>query len=249
MALWIAAEEVPDVDLDAAREAIALLGSRAPSVDGALRNRIERLNRYFFEELGFAGNAQDYYDPRNSYLHEVVARRTGIPITLAILYMSIAEQMGLRSHGVGFPGHFLVGFEDEREDLFVDPFRGSILSASDCEALLRGMFGSAAQLEPAHLAPATPAQILLRMLSNLKQIFAGAENWNRAIACSDRALALFPDSAIEHRDRGLFHMRAECFRPAADDLERYLALSPHGSDRAAVEELLAVARERAGRLN
>jgi regulator of sirC expression with transglutaminase-like and TPR domain len=250
-ALLIAAEHEPGVDVETALgELEQLAESVRPRLQSAVSDHdlVARLNECLFEELGFRGNRDDYYDPRNSFLNAVLERRTGIPITLCIVYVEVARRLALDAHGVGFPGHFLAKVVGERE-IVVDAFDGLILTRDDCAARLRAGFGPQAELRPELLAPIGPRQILSRMLGNLKQIYLQQRRLEAAIACCDRILLLAPDSPLELRDRGLLHREIECFGPAADDLERFLLLAPGHETAEQIRTVLAALRERTARLH
>lgn len=175
-ALLIAEWEYQDLDVS---RYVALLDGFGERAQQACHDReaqsfgeIRALNRTLFHELGFRGNQDDYYDPRNSFLHQVIERRTGIPITLSVLYMEVARRVGLRVHGISFPGHFLVRYDQEESSVIIDPFRmGMTLDASDLAALLKRARGPAAELTLDALAPAGKREILLRMLTNLAHVY------------------------------------------------------------------------------
>jgi len=223
-ATLIAAEEYPDLDLAGVRDALDALGARAserlagvPEGDA----RVERLNRFVFGEEGFAG-AREYYDPRNSYLNEVLDRRCGIPITLAIVYMAVARRAGVDARGISFPGHFLVRCAG-REERIVDAFHGRTITLGECEARLAGALGPGAELRPElHLRDASPREILLRMLANLSRIFATSGDAERLLACCDRIVLLTPGDPIALRDRAMVYQRLGWFAPAIADLESAL---------------------------
>jgi len=242
-ALWIAAEEYPELDvaryLGRLDELAAAARGRVTRAQG-VHEKVERLNDFLYREQGFSGNRADYYDARNSFLNEVLERRTGIPITLAIVYVAIAQRLGVPAHGVGFPGHFLVRVE---RDILVDPFSGSLLSRSDCEARMQAAAGAEVPFDERLLEPSPPRQILARVLRNLKQIWLSAEEWQRALDCAERILLLAPDSPAELRDRGLLFARLECFAAAEADLRRFLALAPEDAAAEAVRaQLIELAR-------
>jgi regulator of sirC expression with transglutaminase-like and TPR domain len=205
-ALWIAAEEQPEVDVVAClRRLDALAAALAPGLSerGPLADQVARLNRFLFAEQGFRGNQRAYYDPRNSFLDQVIERRLGIPITLALVYMAVAGRVGLDCRGISFPGHFLVKCVDARDgELVVDPFAGAVLSRADCQRRLDAAAGRHLRLDPAvHLRAAAPREILARVLANLKQIYYAKDDLAGALACCDRILLLTPDALPELRER------------------------------------------------
>ena len=227
-ALLIAKEEYPRLDLRAYLAQLDELaaGARVEVRTGASpAEQVARLNQFLFVKCGFAGNSDDYYDPRNSFLNEVLDRRTGIPITLSIVYCEVARRVGMPVRGVAFPGHFLARYVAQ-PDIIIDPFFATVLSRRDCEERLKGVFGPGARLEPELFESATAREILVRMLSNLKQVYVEKEDHERALGCADRILLLMPDAPRELRDRGILYQRLECFAAALRDLERYLQLAP-----------------------
>jgi regulator of sirC expression with transglutaminase-like and TPR domain len=200
--------------------------------EAPLGSRVDVLNGYLFNELGFFGNREQYDDPRNSCLNEVLDRRTGIPISLALVYIEVARRAGLRAEGINFPGHFLVRVlndlhtDDPSEGLIVDPFHaGAVLSEQDCRTLLRRHMGDDAAFEPHLLARATRRQILVRMLLNLKRIYVRWRSFPQARTITDLLLAIAPTSLSELRDRGLLAYHMNDFPSALKDLEEYLKMS------------------------
>ena len=203
----------------------------------AARGPIDTLNKYLFEDQGFAGNTANYDDPRNSFLNQVLERRTGIPITLALVYIEVARRAGVRLDGVNFPGHFLLRFPlDPKDDgnhdsaIFIDPLHeGAVLSETDCRALLRKHADTTA-FEPRLLSPATKQQILVRMLVNLKRIYVRMRSFPQGRAITELLLAINPSALSELRDRGLFAYHLNDHTAALRDLESYLKFSSHGDD-------------------
>ena len=203
------------------------LRRRIPS-DAVPLQRLRFLNRFFFQELGFAGNVNDYYDARNSYLHEVLATRRGIPITLALLYVEFAAQAGLEARGVSFPGHFLVKLRMPRGEVVVDPFTGHSLSREELEERLgpyrrqRGLVGDFEAPLGLFLQAAPPRDVLARLLRNLKEIHRTAEDYVRLLAVQQRLVVLLPQAWDELRDRGLALAELGAAEAAAADLSAYL---------------------------
>lgn len=255
-ALLCAQDAYPELDVRQALSAIEqlaiALAKRLPS-DFPTTHRLLALNNYLFRELGFAGNADEYYDPRNSFLNEVLARKIGIPITLSILYLEIGRHLGLKLTGVSFPGHFLVKVRVSGGELVLDPFAGGkSLSEEDLRQRLAQFAGEeAAKSLPLEefLEPASPRQILARLLRNLKGIYLETGDLDRALGVMNRLVILLPDTPEERRDRGRLYARLECPRAAVDDLGRYAALRPRAEDAAAVAADLASATIQAARLN
>jgi len=252
-ALWIAAEANPSAEVDrhlARLDALAAIARTGVERASDTRDAVAHLNQVLFEGERFVGNQHDYYDPRNSFLGDVLDRRCGIPITLSILYVEVARRLGLDAHGVGFPGHFLAKvMAGAREEIVVDAFHGATLSRDDCAERLRSVLGPGAVLADEHLAASPPRRILQRLLTNLKQIHLQRRQLDAALACVDRLLLLAPDEPLELRDRGLLYQALECHAPAIRDLERFLALAPGDESAARIEQVLESLRAGAPRLH
>lgn len=195
-ALFIAQEEYPDLDIEDYLNALETMAAevrdRLPTAAYPLRI-VQTINQYLYEELGFRGNTEDYYDPRNSFLNEVIDRRTGIPITLALVYLAIARRIDFPMLGIGMPGHFLMRPDFEDAGIFVDAFnQGEVLFPEDCEALLSQLYGQPMKLRADFLQPVTNRQFLGRMLNNLKAIYLHRGDLQRAMAAIERIQILFP---------------------------------------------------------
>jgi regulator of sirC expression with transglutaminase-like and TPR domain len=197
------------------------------------------LNQFLFDELGFHGNARDYYDPRNSYLNEVLDRRTGIPLTLSVLYLEVGRRIGLALEGVSFPGHFLVRLPLRGSMLVLDPFSGGeAQSEADLRARLRRVIpeGAAGPVPVEELPldqflePAGKRQILARLLRNLKGIYREADKPERLLAVLNRMLVVAPEAHGDLRERGLVYQRLECYRAALKDLSDYVEREPDAPD-------------------
>jgi regulator of sirC expression with transglutaminase-like and TPR domain len=227
--------EYPDLIVD---EYLSRIEKMAAEIESRLgsdarnpNSLIDLINDYLFVEQGFHGNEDDYYDPRNSFLNEVIDRKTGIPITLSTLYIELAGRVGLTLGGVSFPGHFIVKFSKLGDDILIDPFnRGRILSEGNCQDILNRMYAGRVQFKREMLAISTKKQILSRMLNNLKGIYVNSQNHQKALSVVELILQLNPDNYSEIRDRGLLYYKLECFSPALHDLECYLRLSPDAPD-------------------
>jgi regulator of sirC expression with transglutaminase-like and TPR domain len=247
----VAAEEYPSLDLpDYLGRLDALAQKVAPRLQGrAVRDQAAQLGDFLFREERFVGNTEHYGDPRNSFLNEVLDRRLGIPITLSLVYTEVARRVGLPARGVGFPGHFLTRVDAEPE-IIVDPFHGRLLSESDCVELLRRVAGPDAVLHPAvHLRAATPREILVRLLSNLKHLYVRSRDFGRALGCCERILLLAPAAPLEVRDRGLVYEQLECYEAARADLLRFLDLAPDDETAPAVRQRIAALERKAPRLH
>jgi regulator of sirC expression with transglutaminase-like and TPR domain len=250
-ALLIAREEYAALDTQAYLDQLDQLGHRLQAriaAESVPERQITTLNALLFGEEGFRGNAANYYDPRNSYLNEVLDRRLGIPITLSLIYVAVGRRAGLPLSGVGFPAHFLVAYEAEPR-VVVDPFHcGRLLSVSDCEQLLRDTFGSSGRFEPRYLAASSARQILARLISNLKAAYQRAGDLRRAVRASEQ-LSVVKPSALELRERGELRFRLADFDGASADLGQYLEFEPAAPDAAAVRRQLALIRELRARRN
>ncbi|QPF74561.1 tetratricopeptide repeat protein [Roseateles sp. DAIF2] len=230
----IAQDDHPELDVQAVLHEVDALAQRLRRrlpADAAPSHRLRLLNRYFSEELGFAGNVNDYYERGNSYVHRVLATRRGIPIALAVIYLELAAQIGLQAHGIAFPGHFLIKLHLPQGEVVLDPFTCQSLSREALEGALlpyREETGDA-PLER-YLRSATPRQVLVRMLRNLKEIHRSEGDWPRLLAVQQRLLLLLPSDATEWRDRGLVLEALGHWRGALADLRRYLELRPEAGD-------------------
>jgi regulator of sirC expression with transglutaminase-like and TPR domain len=241
-ALYIAQETYPDLDVEeyvAALDAMAEeVRERLPCEDYPLRT-IKVINHYLYEDLGFRGNQQDYYNPQNSFLNDVIEYRVGIPITLALVYLGIAQRIAFPMVGVGMPGHFLIAPVQDEMAIFVDVFAGGeVLFAQDCADRLRMMYDGQLPMRSDFLVPITNRQFLARMLTNLKAIHLKQGDIEPLLAAIERILILFPEAPIELRDRGLIYYRLSRWMEAREDLERYLALQPRADDRHLISNLL-----------
>ncbi|HUK86327.1 MAG TPA: transglutaminase-like domain-containing protein [Terriglobales bacterium] len=241
-ALTIARTEYPELEaehyLDRLAELAARVAARLPEeADPAAT--IAALNAVLFEEEGFRGNEADYYDPRNSFLNEVLDRKLGIPITLAVVYMEVARQVGFPLFGVGMPGHFLLKYYDvEGRETLIDAFqRGRILTPSQCQQRLDEIYAGQLPLEPRFLVTVSRRQLLTRMLNNLKAIYLGARHLRKALAIVDLVLAVYPRSPEDVRQRALLRHQLGQVRGAVEDLEDYLKMSPEASDAGEIRQL------------
>jgi regulator of sirC expression with transglutaminase-like and TPR domain len=252
-ALLVAAEEYAELDVRAYLVRLDEMGV-------ALRQRLEEeprperaimaLNRYLFQEQGFRGNTEQYYDARNSYLNDVIDRRTGIPITLSALYMEVARRAGLEVEGVGLPGHFVVRVQMPSRALLVDPFHGgSLLTERDCQERLDRIFDGKVKLEPKMLRPCRRKDMLERILRNLKAIYLRDQDKDRALRVVDLLVRIQPGSAEDLRDRGVLYAALDCYGTAARDLESYLALAPQARDAEELAARVAQLKQQAARLN
>ncbi len=229
----------------------ALQSRLAP--DSFAEQRIAVLNAYLFDELQFRGNAAYHYDPRNSFLNEVLDRRVGLPITLSIVYLELGRRIGLPVHGVSFPGHFLVKVRLRRGQLVLDPFQRGVPQSDDDLRQRLAQFMPQGQMPLSdlvqYLEAASPRDIVVRVLRNLKAVYFKAGKLNEALAVTNRLLLAAPDMPEELRDRGLLYAQLECFRPAAADLQNYLRRQPNGADAQDIRAKLMALQKAAARLN
>jgi regulator of sirC expression with transglutaminase-like and TPR domain len=243
-ALYLARDEYADLDVDTYRSELDAMGREAQTyVRGGFESQVTGLCRYLFHEMGFRGNTQNYYDARNSYLNEVLDRRTGIPITLSVAAMAIGRRVGLEVVGVGLPGHFIVQAVAGNERILFDPFHGGRrLTREDCGRLVEQVTGQPFTPTAASFTAVTPAALLARMLTNLKGIYLRTEDFARAARVLRRLRQLDPDDPFEQRDLGACLMR--CGQPdqAVLHLANYLAARPAADDATAVRLLLDRAR-------
>lgn len=249
VALLIAAEEYDELDVEEQLLRIDELAEDArPLVTGTRPGipRLQALAHFIHVQSGFRGNAQDYYDPRNSFLNEVLERRLGIPISLAVIYLELAARLSVPLAGVGFPAHFLLRHLSA-PPVYVDPFNGGrLLAERDLPRLLSTLTGGGVPFHPRQVEPVSARTILIRMLSNLKGIYVGRGDWLRAIDAVDRILILAPAKADEVRDRGMLYLRLGAHALAAVDLEQYLHRGARPDERQGLEKLVRDARRRTG---
>jgi len=252
-ALVIAQEEYPKLEVARYLSCLDAMGTDVLARVGPTEDPhrlIAALGDYLFREQGFHGNTDDYYDPRNSFLNDVLDRRTGIPITLSTVYMEVGRRLGLRLHGVGMPGHFLVKYVGGNEEIVIDPFSGgAILSHADCQRLLDKIYQGKVAFEPRFLATVGTRQILNRMLSNLKAIYFQKQEFAKALGVVERLLILAPRTATEIRDRGLLLSQLKRYPEATADLERYLKLAPGAEDSEVICDHLRSIRQRVASMN
>ncbi|MBI2981003.1 MAG: transglutaminase family protein [Deltaproteobacteria bacterium] len=246
ISLLVAREKYPELQFEHYLARLDEFASRAElhvkNVQGG-RQIVEALNNYLFADEGFRGNTSDYYNPSNSFFNDVLDRRTGIPLTLSILYAEIGRRLGLPLAVVGFPGHALVRYRDRHETLFIDPFySGKILAEEDCKLLLSEMYGGQLLFRPEYLNPATKREVLIRMLSNLKIIYMSKKEFEMALNILNKMLLFDPLAADSIKERGMVHYQLECYSSALRDFETYLMKEPTAADRSFIEECIAELR-------
>lgn len=251
VALQLARDEYPRLDVEAYLAEIAALAHEAKNfARGNFTARVDGLCRFLFHELGFRGNKKAYYDPRNSYLNQVLDRRTGIPITLSAVTMAIGQRVGVSIIGIGLPGHFVVQAQGGEQDILIDPFHGGRrLSLSDCEHLVRQATGVPFDAAPANLHAIPLGLIVQRMLNNLKGIYLQKEDWARAIRVLGRLRQIQPHDVQNRRDLGVCLVREGQPGKAIDHLEAYLRSVPEAEDAATVRQALLAAQREVSRWN
>jgi regulator of sirC expression with transglutaminase-like and TPR domain len=235
-ALYIAQEEYPLLNPE---KYLGTLNDFAQRVDHQLPSEryplrlLRTINQVLFQELGFHGNETSYYDPRNSYLNEVIERRTGIPITLSLIYLYVAEQLDFPMVGIGMPGHFLVQPKFDDVGIYVDPFhQGEILFPEDCQARLTEIYGVHVTMQPHYLSPVSSPQFLFRILTNLKHVYLNRGDLVKGLAAVERILMLDPDDLTNCRDFGLICYQLGRWGQARKSLTKYLHLCSRHPEQA-----------------
>lgn len=283
-ALLISRTRYPDLDIEAyaaridslARRVAGLVPNMVPSaVPDAIprlvsnldaRQTISALNYVLFGELGLRGNRDDYYDPRNSFLNDVLDRGLGIPITLSVVYLEVAQRIGFPVAGIGMPGHFLLkyrpttytdsdgthpgGNDMGKDEVLIDCFnQGDTLSAQDCQKRLNEIYSGEMALRPEFLHPVNRRQILARMLNNLKTVYLSTRDFRKALTIADMLLVIRPHSAEDVKQRALLRYSLEMHSLAAEDLEEYLRLSPAAEDAGEVRQMFLSIRRMLAAMN
>jgi len=252
-ALLVAAESDPNMDVDAH---LSRFDQWADELRARLQpdwnnlQKLARLRTFVFEDLGFRGDRKDYFSPSNSLLHEVLERRRGLPLTLAIVMMELGWRVGIPFEGVGFPGHFLVRLAGEPGDLLLDPYtRGMSVHEDDCRRMLQETTGGRVEYDARLLASVGKRQMLVRLLHNLKAAYLRAGDDEQALAAVDRILILEPDDIDQVRDRGLLLFRKRQYNSALECLNRYLEAAPAADDRVSIEQHARALRQLLSSLN
>jgi regulator of sirC expression with transglutaminase-like and TPR domain len=254
-ALLVAAGQYPDLDVS---DYLGRIDGYAAELRGRLRaeasftERLGAINQYLFQELGFAPDVDNYYDPRNSFLNDVLERRRGIPLSLSIVYIAVGRRLGLDLRGVSFPGHFLVKCPVDGGVVVLDPYHGGLsLSLEDLQKRLREVrVGEVSRAIVSELlVSAAPREVLVRMLRNLKGIYLKAKQFNDALAVLEWIVPLAPGEHDAVRDRGIVYQELECFRAALADFEHYMAHEPGAQDAEAIHGRIVEMRRLVARLN
>jgi regulator of sirC expression with transglutaminase-like and TPR domain len=251
VALELAREEYPSLDVEATLAELAALAREVrPRLRGGLAARVQALGRYLFHDLGFHGNERDYYDPRNSYLNDVLDRRTGLPITLSAIAIAVGTRAGMEVAGVGLPGHFIAKAVGRGEEVYFDPFHaGRVLSVEDCSALVQSVLGSPFEATPEALAAVPVGLIVQRMLNNLKGAYSKLRDFPRSVRIISRLRQLCPGDVSQRRDLGASLLQAGRAGAAIDHLRAYLNAEPPPVDSRAARELLHEAEGQVARWN
>jgi regulator of sirC expression with transglutaminase-like and TPR domain len=251
IALHLAKEEYPHLDVDAYLDQIRDLARDAKSyVRGDLVEQTKGLCRYLFHQVGYHGNAKDYYDPRNSYLSDVMDRLTGIPITLSLLMIVVGRRLNLPLAGVGLPGHFIVQCQETTPTLFIDPFHGGRhVTLDQCQAMVARVTGVNLPIAAVDLWPVPPGPFVQRMLNNLRAIYLKADDARRAARILMRLHQLNPSDAQVRRDLGVCLFRTQRLGPAIDHLAGYVSAAPEADDVQSINALLLRAKREVGRWN
>lgn len=237
--------EYPDLNITDYVQKLNAMGEDLKSSLSEVKNPtylVSMLNEYMFDGLGFAGNSDDYYNPKNNFLNVVLDKKTGIPITLSIIYIQLANHIGLDLRPVGFPSHFLVKYSEE---LILDPFnRGRLLSIEDLQEILDRNYGGSVEFSPDFLNEIEPEQILIRIGRNLKNSYTQSFNYTMALHCINMILGIEPESPEEVRDKGILESRQSKYELALRSLNRYLEIAPEADDVDYVLDLIRNIKEK-----
>ena len=239
-ALVIARSEYPNLDIEIYATRMEQLARRVAALvpEPDPRLALTALNRVLFEEMNLRGNREDYYDPRNSFLNDVLDRGLGIPITLAIVYMEVAKRVGFTLAGVGMPGQFLLKPYGLDGEILIDCFnRGDVVSRQDCQNRLDEIYSGEMKMRPEFLHPISRRQILTRMLNNLKTVYLSTRNFRKALMIADFILVIYPRSAEDVKQRALLRYSMGLHRLAAEDLDQYLKMSANASDAEEIRQM------------
>ncbi len=234
--------QYPSLDIDEHLQMLDTMGNELNNLLGDRKRPTEiiaSINAYMFGKQGFKGNIEDYYDPRNSYLNDVIARKAGIPITLSVLYMELARRVGFELQGVGFPGHFLVKHVYHDIVIVIDTFnKGRILAQEDFQHLLDQLYNGQIRFEQRFIGSVTNEQILIRMLRNLKDAYMHSYDYNRALSATDMIIAIDPKLAEEFRDKGLIFYQKKLYGDALSNLAKYLKMQPDAGDADSIYQMI-----------
>jgi len=252
-ALYIAKEEYPELDID---HYLQILDSLTREITGETSTLTDpeqillQINHVLFEKHRFRGNTENYYDPKNSFLNDVLDRKTGIPITLSLIYLEIGKRLGLKLQGIGFPGHFLLKYKQGENIVYVDPFnKGILLTEEDCVQRIFEMYQGQVIFQKEFLEPVSNKQFLIRMLNNLKGIYNNEKNYNKVLEVIERILLINPDLPQEIRDRGIVQLSLGNYSDALRDFRRYIKLIPFAPDKEEIQGHIQTVMGRIASLN
>jgi regulator of sirC expression with transglutaminase-like and TPR domain len=246
-AVAVAQHAYPDLDVQGVLDKIDQWGNKLKkqiTPDTPPIQRLQLLKHFFYQELGFGPNPNDFYAPENSYLHQIIQNRRGIPISLAVLMMELGQQIGLNIRGVSFPNHFMMRTSLQQGEIIMDPLTGDSLSKNQLQEMLdpyldaKGYRGELSLPLNIFLRASSPREILSRFMRNLKMIYSEDERWERLLGIQERLVILLPNSTEEIRDRGLIFAQLEYVRPAIADLHHYLSEMPGAEDAADIREYI-----------
>ncbi|MDA0735029.1 MAG: transglutaminase-like domain-containing protein [Chloroflexi bacterium] len=245
-ALLIASVECPELDIEhqlGLLDSLAAAATRRIETDAEPLVATNQLSEYLFDEVGFRGNEEDYYDPRNSFLNQVLRRRVGIPITLSLVCIEVGRRLNIPLIAIGMPGHLLVRHRDV-SDWFIDPFHGGILlSQEECQQRLQQIAQATIPWDASYLTPLSNREFVARILGNLKGIYLQQKDYPRALAILDHLVLIRPEYKQELRDRGAVYFRLERYQDALDDLQSYLTATAPAKDTKSVERLMEQIRQ------
>lgn len=263
-ALLIALEEYPALDTERCMQQLDLLAGKVRTLLGLVETDkwgqlpketdlltvISAMNQVLFEHEHFQGNQEDYYNPSNSFINDVLEQRKGIPITLSLIYMEVGKRLGLQIEGIGLPFHFVVRCRLPNGYIYIDPFeKGRFLTEEGCRERLYRLFRHKADFDPHWLEPVSHRQLLVRMLANLKNIYIHQEDYNRALSICDRILLLVPNAPFERRDRGIVHFHLKHYARALQDLTAYVDHAPDAEDSKNVRQQIKAIRQMIAMMN
>jgi regulator of sirC expression with transglutaminase-like and TPR domain len=247
-AISVALHAYPDLDVQGVMDKLDLLGNKLKlriTPESTDLQKLQLLKHFFFQEMGFSANTNDYYDPQNSYLHSVIETRRGIPISLSLLLIDLGNQLNLTIRGISFPNHFLVRVSLPQGEVVLDPLTGASLSKNELQGMLdpyldaQGFRGELALPLSVFLRSSSSREILSRFLRNLKAVYSHQDRWERLLGIQERLVILLPEAIEEVRDRGLAYAQLDYIRPALLDMTRYLHSSPSAEDASEIREHIA----------
>lgn len=251
-ALYIARDEYPAIDISGYLAQLKEWGTllKRESTKKPASSRLDLLNDLLFQKMQFSGNIDNYYDPKNSFLNDVIDSRKGIPISLSVIYLELAWSLGLDATGVGFPGHFLVRVNHRGSIVYVDAFyKGRMMTAEECAEFWKDISEGEVEFHSSFLSQLNKHQILIRMLRNLKGIYLEQKNYKKLIRVMDKLVVMNPHLPEEVRDRGIIHYQIQAFRLALKDFEGYLSVASEAEDAGVIHQYVEVLREYSTHLN